>query len=494
MIKFAEAANKIKKYLKDNKGILALLGCIYLITLYPLFRANFNYRDDGGRVLWAFDGWQNFGRVTSNTLSHIIHADTYLKDISPLTQIIAIVIIVLASLALLKIICGDRKLTAWDAICVLPLGLFPYFLCCFSYKFDSPYMALSVLVSVVPLLLRKNKKAYYIAAFVCTMLMCTTYQASAGIFPMLVVYTAFADWKNGEDGRKTIKYCLFSALAYAAAMLLFLAFVPINDGGYVEEKVSFGVLSIKHIIENYITYISTFKDDFRIKWFAVIAIISVVTAVRSVIDTKRNKLVTLVLCGVAYALMLLLSFGAYPLLDEPFLMPRGMYGAGVFVTMICAGSIPTCWESDKKSLKIISRISVLALGWLCVVFTCTYGNSLSAQKSYDEFRAHEVAEELAELEPVMNGEDIRIQLVGNAGYAAGIDGIPSDEILYRLMQPPFGGDNAWSALKLFGFCGLPDMESVDVFAADEYQSWSIAHENCYHTIYVQGNDIVVELK
>lgn len=33
---------------------------------------------------------------------------------------------------------------------VVPLGLSPWFLECFSYKFDSPYMALSVLASVIP--------------------------------------------------------------------------------------------------------------------------------------------------------------------------------------------------------------------------------------------------------------------------------------------------------------------------------------------------------
>ena len=130
--KLAEIRKGISRFFRDNKNIFALLCGVYLIALFPLFRANFNYRDDGGRVLWAYAGWNDFGRYTSNALSHMIHADTYLKDISPLTQIIAVLIIVIASVLLLKIVREDRKTTFWDAIAVLPLGLFPYFLCCFS--------------------------------------------------------------------------------------------------------------------------------------------------------------------------------------------------------------------------------------------------------------------------------------------------------------------------------------------------------------------------
>ena len=473
---------------------------MYMIALLPLFRANFNYRDDGGRVLQGFDDWDNFGRWTTNTLSHAVHADTYLHDISPLTQILAVLIIVATSIILLKVVRGNKKLTILDAVCVLPLGLFPYFLCCFSYKYDSPYMALSVLVSILPLVFRKKREIFYcLAVFIGTLLMCTTYQASAGILPMLVIFAAFLDWKKGEKIKGILKFLLFSAIAYCAAMLIFLLVIPHGGDGYVAEKVSFVGLSVKHIFENFITYFATFKSDFRIKWFAVIAIISVMFFVRNMMESKRKWYWTLLASGVVYAFSLLLSFGVYPLLDEPFLMPRGMYGLCMFIALICLGATPSYERKERKIsaksvTQAISWAGIIVLSWLCIVFSCTYGNALAAQKSYDEFRIAEVADELAELPALNDEKPTSIQIIGSAGYAAGIKNIPGDRLLLRLVPPPFGGENGWSYLKLLSYFGLPDLHYTEELSKEDYTNWDLAHENCYHTIYTSGDQIVIELK
>ena len=492
---FAKLKTSFSKFAKDNAGVVAFLIAVYAITLFPLFRANFNYRDDGGRVLWAYDGWNSFGRVTSNTLSHIIHADQYLRDISPLTQILAVMLIVITSMLLLKVVRENRKISIWDAVCVLPLGLFPYFLCCFSYKFDAPYMALSVLVSIIPLTIRKRGWSYYLSAFICTILMCTTYQASAGIFPMLVVYTAFQDWKDGEKTKETIRYCLLSALVYLVALFLFFLLVPKGNSEYVAEKTSLSQLSIRHIIENYWIYIMTFKKDFRIHWFAIIVLISALFLFVNTIDTCRKKGWTFLLAGVTYVLIFLFAFGPYPFLAEPFLMPRGMYGLCMFISLVCLGAIPRCRETGKTNqiIKAVSLISVVSLSWMCVVFSCTYGNALAAQQKFDEFRIQEVATQLAELPSIQQKGPVQIQVRGSIGYAAGIKDIPGDRVLLRLIPPPFGGENRWSYLKLLSYYGLPELVDSGELVFDDYSSWEIAHENCYHVIYTNNNKIVVEL-
>lgn len=496
---FSDTQKKTLCNLKDNKTVIISLIVLYLVALFPLFRANFNYRDDGGRVLQGFDDWYNFGRWTTNTLSHAVHADTYLRDISPLTQILAVLIMVAASIILLRVVRRDKKLSVLDAVCVLPLGLFPYFLCCFSYKYDSPYMALSVLVSILPFLFRNNEKVYFAAAFVGTLLMCTTYQASAGIFPMLVVFTAFLDWKEGGKTGRIVRYCLFSAIAFIAAMLIFLLIIPHGGNEYVAEKVSFSSLSIMHVVENYITYFSTFKSDYLIKWFALIALISIMFFVRNTMETKRNRIATLIVSGVAYTVILLLSLGVYPLLDEPFLMPRGMYGLCSFIALICLGATPTIGQTDKKlrvkkATQAVSWAGIVALSWLCIVFSCTYGNALAVQKSYDEFRIAEVADELAEIPALNDGKPTGIQIIGSAGYAAGIKNIPGDRILLRLVPPPFGGENGWSYIKLLSYYGLPGLRYSEDLSKEDYTKWEIAHENCYHTLYASGDKVVIELK
>lgn len=498
--------NKTVGIIRNYKTAAIVLIIVYAIALFPLFMANSNYRDDVGRVLQGYDEWDNFGRVTTNALSHVVHADEYLKDISPLTQIIAVLFIILASLVLLRVVHGDKKLSVLDAVSVLPLGLFPYFLCCFSYKYDAPYMALSVLVSVLPFAIRNHRKVFIVAVFVCTLLMFTTYQASAGIIPMVVVFTAFLDWKKGEKNKRILLYCLLSAVAFVAAMIVFFVFIPKGDSGYVSEKMTFSNLSIHHVIENFMKYFRTFKDDFRIKWFAVIAIVSAMFFIKNTIETKKNKVLTFIFSVVVFVIILAFSFGPYSFLDEPFLMPRGMYGICMFVTLICLGATPNNSEDFSenankqaysivlKSTKAISCIGIVALGWMCVVFAGVYGNATSAQKSYDEIRIAQVADDLAEI-PQLNGEEkATIQVMGTVGYAPGIKGIPDDGILLRLLQPPFGGENIWSYTRLLSYYGLPEMEYSDQLSNEDYKKWNIAHENCYHTIYTDKNRVLVELK
>ena len=83
----------IKKY---SKTIIILLG-VYGSALTSLIQSNYNYIDDMGRVVWGYSKWSDtFSRYISDIMSHFVHAGFYLSDISPLLQIIAILLIVLS--------------------------------------------------------------------------------------------------------------------------------------------------------------------------------------------------------------------------------------------------------------------------------------------------------------------------------------------------------------------------------------------------------------
>lgn len=137
---------------------LCILILLYFIVSFVLLRANYNNLDDTGREVHTYREWDNFSRYTSYYLSPIIHANKILSDISPLTQILALVILAAASIIVIYGITEQTKISWWCMVAVLPLGLSPYFLECLSYKFDSPYMALSVLASVFPVLFMRKKR------------------------------------------------------------------------------------------------------------------------------------------------------------------------------------------------------------------------------------------------------------------------------------------------------------------------------------------------
>ena len=177
-----------------------ILAVIYIIAFSAIIRANFLYIDDLGRTFNGYKDWDGFSRYTSNFLSTIIHCGNYLTEISPLTQIIAIVFLSISGIIILYVLTKKHNFTFWEYTSVAILGLSPYFLECISYKYDSPYMALSILASVFPMLFY-NKK--YISFIIVTMLsiiiVCTTYQASLGIFFFFLIIMAFIMWSRKDN-------------------------------------------------------------------------------------------------------------------------------------------------------------------------------------------------------------------------------------------------------------------------------------------------------
>lgn len=178
MVKVAEEKltiykDNIKQFLNEisylRKSFIVFL-LIYGITFYTIIRANFNYIDDLGRVNWGYGSWTNFSRFLTEFLSKVIHTSNKLADISPLTQIIAIVFLSISSCIVIHLFNDNKKVTFSKIIAVLPLGISPFFLQCISYKYDSPYMALSILVMLIPFIFIKLEKIQYKTYFILSII------------------------------------------------------------------------------------------------------------------------------------------------------------------------------------------------------------------------------------------------------------------------------------------------------------------------------------
>lgn len=204
MDKLYKYINDKIKIIKNNYSYLLkpfiIITMIYLISYYPIIRANFYYGDDLQRALFGLKGWSNFSRFTSDILSGFIHTNNYLTDISPLSQIIATFLLSLSGVVIIHLFKKNKKVTFTNIISVLPIGLTPYFLSCITYKYDSPYMALSIFASIFPFLVYKNNKKskilFSITLIIGTIIMCTTYQAASGIIPLITIFLAYNYWEN----------------------------------------------------------------------------------------------------------------------------------------------------------------------------------------------------------------------------------------------------------------------------------------------------------
>ena len=200
----------IKKFIKENYKYILIFSLIYFIALIPLIRANINYKDDLGRIRYGYRDF-GFGRYVSDYLSILLHGSSNISDISPFTTLLAIVIMAIASTIILRILLKEKKIKWYHIAAALPIGMNPYFLECYAYKYDAPYMALSVLFATIPFIFYKkeesNKNALFvIVSIICTFLMASSYQASSGIFPIITIILALKIFSNKEEKKEIFKF------------------------------------------------------------------------------------------------------------------------------------------------------------------------------------------------------------------------------------------------------------------------------------------------
>lgn len=463
------------------------LSGIYILALSALFRANFAYLDDMTRLLTGMRGWKGWGRYLSTILSPFIHADEYLTDNSPMQQVLAVAALVLSSLVLIYLISGKKKASLWSLIASVPLGLSPYFLPCFTYKFDTFYMAVSILASILPLLMWGRGILLYTSAVALgNFMMCNSYQASSGIFPMAVLLLCLLRWNRGESNRELGRFLLSSVAGYLVALLAFKFFVMKTGHTYIDNSVPGIAQLIPNTISNLLTYYRSLVTELRVEWLALAGLIGVAFVYIVVRDTRRRRLPALLAAVATLLLMALLTFGMYPVLQEPLFELRAMYGFGALLALLGI----TVAVGRRVYL---GKLACLALSWIFIVFSLTYGNALHVQDEYARFRADAVVQDLNHLEAFATDDEKTLQVSGNIGYSPVLENMPQDYALLRRLVPTgFSSGPGFGSMRLcfYGLKNVTEEESVDLTERD----LPVLLDASYHTIRGDGRYFLVELK
>jgi hypothetical protein len=477
--------NEIQKVIcKDIViSILCMFG-LYTFAIIGIIRADFLFVDDLGRAIYGYREWGiSFSRHISDFLAVFIHADTRITDISPLPQIIAALFIAIASVLLVYII-SDGKVTKTACFLSLPIGLSPYFLACISYKFDSPYMALSVLASVVPFLFIRNYVVFLVTSMISLLIMCMTYQASSGIYIIIVIMLCFKAWNNKEKTvREIIRFAVISASSYCASMIFFRLFLMNSFDNYVSPNIYPIHRLFSGIVNNFISYMRLVNADFSFIWKFLLLILCLTFIITSVLLTKRNRIAVLIVSLTAVAAMCLMSFGVYLALAKSLFIPRAMYGFGVFIACVAVylSNIP----------KKIVLLPAVSLCWCFFVFSFTYGNALSEHKRYNNFRTEILLHDLSMLFPDKTEERLLIKLKNYEGFAPSIQGMSiRNPIIRRLVPVNLGAASYWSSIFLTRYYNfnLQQDESIEEDGLNELL------DSYYHTIKSDGRKVLVILK
>ena len=472
---------------KNNKDLISSVGflfVIYFLAIFSIIRANFNYIDDLRRCIdgYGLDGV--FSRHISKHLSHLLHASNHITDISPLPQLVACIILALTGFILVKIICN--KTNKFLLIASLPIGLSPYFLECFSYKFDAPYMALSIFVCVFPFLFMQKKWWLFSLVSIASILVMTmTYQAASGIFIMLTIYFFFTNFLYKKNSIKdNFLFLSISLVSFCIAIMVFRYFFmePI-DFGYVATDVANSENIVAIFLQNLKKYFTNIFSDFNMTWKILSFAIIIIFYIKTIVLSKINKILSAFLTTFFLGFLLLSIFGLYLFLLSPLFLPRAMYAVGVFMAILCI--------DIGFSLKKIFSIPAIALIWCFFVFSLAYGNALADQKRYNTFRTELLLHDLSSLFPEKTDQPYSIKLINKAGYSPVVEHTAANHsVIKKLVPRNLGGGWPWGYYYLTRYHNFK--LNRDETITDE--DMSVIFDSYYHTIKNLDNKIVVILK
>lgn len=480
-----------KKMLKS----VLLMSCIYVLGISAIIRANFLYIDDMGRTVEGYKGWINWSRYITQFLSIVIHTDVNLTDISPLPQLIAVLFIAVSSVLLVYILCG-KKITVIPLLASVVVGLSPYFLGCLSFKFDAPYMALSVLMSILPFLFAESGVGFVVVSAASLLIMCMTYQASSGIYLLMIIALCFQQWNTKQrSSRQIALFALRAAATYAITLVAFRLLFMVPKDAYV----STGMFSLYNMIPGVITnlkkYTLTIYADFAFFWKILSAIIGIGFIVQSSVTSKQNKAVSAMVAICTIGVAFVLSAGAYLALEVPEFGSHSMYGFGIFIAIIAIILV-----SYQKRYAII----ILILNYSFFVFAFSYGNALADQKRYVDFRTEILLQDLNRLFPTRHKNEMKIQLENGAGYAPSITNIAKHYPFIKKLVPQYLSEGGWGTYYLVNYYNWGEKGNINapgdkdatktVFIDFTALNLPTIYDSYYHTLKSDGERILVVLK
>lgn len=392
---------KIKNLIQRDQRNLILIALLYQIGILSIGILNYPYIDDTARQLtgktdfaWSYSRWG------SEVASWLVQGSRHLTDMGLTTHILTGLILTLASILVVYVL-NSYQLSLRSSLASLLIGLNPWFLQCVSFRFDSPYMALSILFSVLPFLWwTGNLRSYFLASLISIFLMCNTYQLSSGLYIVMVLALSLQALLKQSAWKQVVKKMFLSMLSYVAGMGLYKIETHFNSelakrGGTV------AVASLKEmpatIIKNIDGYYRTIIGQSAKIWLMTGFLVLLFFVVTMICTSQINKFKATGLVFLYLGLASILSYGMLLLFSQTLAewTPRYAYGFGFFmaVTVIL---IP---KNEKKWSKtyLIGNVCAGLFFYYMLSFPLIYASNLSAQQEAFQRQSMQLATDLKEI-------------------------------------------------------------------------------------------------
>lgn len=497
--KLAGEGREQARLLRDDwKSILMLLA-VYTFGMITVIRADIFYggADDLYRSISGARAWRNFYRYVSHFLSIFVHTSPRIFDIAPLTQFLALIVMALAALVTIRVFLprsseDGGRLSPMVYVAAVPIALFPYFLENLSYRYDSPYMALSVLFCVLPFLFTRRLVYFALVSLPCLFLMCLSYQAASGVYIVACAFCVFDMWCRKEQSLgRIVRFTLTAVACYALALLVFFALFNVQPVGesYVDKNLNIAAFST-----NVKAYLSQVWKDYGTSTLKLSAILLVpLFVVASCLTSRRGRLPTTLVALLLVMFAAVFSYGAFLVMGRPLLEPRSMFPFG-FVVALMALRVAV-WlsggQAARKRLRVMRfacRAVLIVLSYSCMVYAFAYGNAHASQKKYTNFRITLLLEDLSRVIPPEQ-EDVSIHVLSDIDFTLAVKTLEKTYPVATRMIENMGGHAVVFYLQDYGL-GV-QAEENKLTGWQPYDDYDLVAGGRYHSIYARDNDYFV---
>lgn len=483
-IQIALAEYKKNFFLRHNFFLAFGLIFFILLTYSNIIRANFFYADDLFRNYGGNRSWIGFSRYISEFCSIFIHNNLKLNDIAPLSQFIAIVIAAVTVLILSVALTESLKITSLLALVLIFIA--PFYAENISYRFDAPYMSISLFFASVPFLFKKEKKTYICVSILSIILTCISYQAALPLYILSVIYLFIKDFLKKENFTKSFKFVLYSIISFVVALVIFKLFfmnkIVVEDDSYFSSEIN--ICSLLVNCAEYIKQTFSLNGGFLTKLLFAFSIFLLLFNVT--LSTKQNKLLTFAVVVLSIIVSYILSFGPYLVFEHPVFAARAFMGFNVFVAFIVLALFEL--KTNIKPFEKVKIVSASILIYSCVVFLFVYGNVLKNQNEYENFRIQLILNDLATCTDKTNSYTI--------SFAGKLDLCEKNRIalknypLLKAIVPTRLGENSiWNEEYINGYNFKCEAKKNRL--SDDY---SLVKKSYYHDIFRHENDFIILLK
>lgn len=491
-------------FLKQNKKIFIIIFAVYCFAFVAIWRANFYYADDVGRSVIGYGWTSDFGRYSSSALQFfLLNMNLKLVDLSPYTQVFALLLTAFSSFILIYLFTEREKKPSFPTILASAfLGLCPYTIACFVYKFDAPCMALALFATVFPFLFYFSKRStFFGASLICLLIMWTSYQAYSGVYVVMAIAMAFKSILDKEIFKEVLKRTLFAAFSFFVVVILYKICFPDVNGYRSIEMFSFAKL-IPGFLGNLFAVLGLIWASFNAFWKILTILFFGVYLISflAVEDSWKKKLRNFLFGLGCLFLFVIFSFGAFLLLKEDYFPIRSFCGISVAFTVL--GLFTARNMSGLKIKPYFSAILAAPMALLLYqffVFEVAFGNVLSDQWRYSSFRIEALADDLAELFPdKAEQQNTQLQIQGDIGFSAITAHVATEyPIINELITSETSGltEHVWGSRRAYYYY---DLNFEDAFVAltgrFDYSSMNKIKDTSYHTIYMDDGRVCVVLK